>query len=109
MHAIWGLGQMMFSKFIVVVDADVNVHSTSEVLFRMGSNVDPKRDIVVVDGPVDALDHAAPSLCAGSKMGIDATAKIDGEGLLRPWPEILRMDEKVKAMVEANWKNYGID
>jgi 4-hydroxy-3-polyprenylbenzoate decarboxylase len=108
MHAIWGLGQMMFSKFIVVVDADVDVHKTEDVLFRMGANVDPKRDTVIVDGPVDALDHAAPALCAGSKMGIDATAKIEGEGIVRPWPEILRMDEKVQAMVEANWKNYKI-
>jgi 4-hydroxy-3-polyprenylbenzoate decarboxylase len=108
MHAIWGLGQMMFSKFIVVVDADVDVHNTSEVLFKMGANVDPRRDITVVDGPVDALDHAAPALCAGSKMGIDATSKIDGEGLIRPWPQPLKMDEKIKAMVDANWKNYGL-
>jgi 4-hydroxy-3-polyprenylbenzoate decarboxylase len=99
---------MMFSKFIVVVDADVDVHNTSDVLFRMGANVDPRRDITMVDGPVDALDHAAPALCAGSKMGIDATSKIDGEGLIRPWPQILKMDEKIKAMVDANWKNYGI-
>jgi 4-hydroxy-3-polyprenylbenzoate decarboxylase len=108
MHAIWGLGQMMFSKFIVVVDADVDVHNTSDVLFRMGANVDPRRDITIVDGPVDALDHAAPALCAGSKMGIDATSKIEGEGLVRPWPQILKMDEKIKALVEANWKNYGL-
>ena len=80
----------------------------SEVLFRMGANVDPRRDITIVDGPVDALDHAAPALCAGCKMGIDATSKIDGEGLVRPWPQILKMDEKIKAMVDANWKNYGI-
>ena len=108
MHAIWGLGQMMFSKFIVVVDADVDVHNTADVLFRMGANVDPRRDITIVDGPVDALDHAAPSLCAGSKMGIDATSKIDGEGLIRPWPQLLKMDEKIKAAVDANWKNYQI-
>ena len=108
MHAIWGLGQLMFSKFIVVVDEDVDVHNTSEVFFRMGANVDPRRDVVVIDGPIDASDHAAPVMCAGSKMGIDATTKIEGEGVIRSWPAIVKMDADIKAIVKANWKNYGI-
>jgi len=108
MHALWGLGQMMLGKFIVIVDEDIDVHNTSDVLFRMGANVDPRRDVVTVDGPVDARDHAAPYIGAGSKMGIDATAKIEGEGVVRPWPAAVKMDAQIQALVEMNWKNYGI-
>ena len=71
---------MMFTKLIVIVDKDVNVHDTSEVLFRIGNNVDWKRDTMIVEGPVDALDHAAPLANLGGKMGIDATRKGPDEG-----------------------------
>ena len=67
MHSLWGLGQLMFSKIIIVVDKDVDVQNVDEVLFRVGSNVDPKRDVTIVEGPVDVLDHAAPLMGAGSK------------------------------------------
>ena len=109
MHAIWGMGQMMFSKFIVVLDEDVDVHNTEEVLFHLGAHVDPRRDICLVDGPVDALDHAAPYLCAGSKMGIDATRKIPGEGTQRPWPPKIEMPQEIKDLVDQRWKEYGIN
>ncbi|OPZ98972.1 MAG: 3-octaprenyl-4-hydroxybenzoate carboxy-lyase [Planctomycetes bacterium ADurb.Bin412] len=108
MHALWGLGQLMFSKFIIVVDEDVNVQNVDEVLFQVGANVDPRRDCCLVDGPVDALDHAAPHLCAGSKMGIDATRKIPGEGILRDWPPALQMPDEIKKYVENRWQLYGI-
>ena len=78
MSAIWGAGQMAFTKFIVVVDEDVNVHDEQDVLFHVGANVDPRRDTVIVDGPLDILDHAAPVEGAGSKLGIDATRKLPG-------------------------------
>lgn len=90
MHGLWGMGQMMFTKIIVVVDADVNVHNTSEVLFRLTANIDPERDIIFTKGPADVLDHATPVMGFGSKMGIDATHKLPGEANTRTWPEIIR-------------------
>jgi len=108
MHAIWGMGQLMFSKFIIVVDEDVDVQNTDEVLFYVGAHVDPRRDCCLVDGPVDALDHAAPYLCAGSKMGIDATRKCAGEGTLRSWPPKIEMPDEIKSRVDSRWSDYGI-
>ncbi len=108
MHAIWGMGQMMFTKFIIVVDEDVNPADIDRVMFLTGANVDPRRDTCLVDGPVDALDHAAPHLCAGSKMGIDATAKIAGEGNLRPYPPKIIMPNEIKNLVDKKWRSYGI-
>ena len=109
MHAVWGLGQLAATKMIVVVDEHVNVHDTDEVMFYLGANVDPRRDVQIVDGPVDELDHAAPFTGAGSKMGIDATAKIAGEGVVRPWPTELRMSDDVRQRVEQRWKELGLD
>ncbi|MHC1789202.1 menaquinone biosynthesis decarboxylase [Solidesulfovibrio sp.] len=108
MYAIWGLGQMMFTKFIVVVDAEVNVQNTSEVWWRVGNNVDPRRDVVIVDGPLDALDHAAPRPCFGGKMGIDATKKGPEEGHTRGWPDALVMDPATKARIDALWGQLGL-
>ena len=79
MHAIWGAGQMSWTKFIIVVDEDVDVHDEVAVLRVMFRNCDFKRDIELVNGPLDILDHAAPRLGAGSKIGIDATRKVAGE------------------------------
>ena len=100
MHGLWGMGQMMFSKYIVVVDDDVDVHNTSEVLFRLCANTDPERDTIFTKGPADVLDHATSEIAAGSKMGLDATRKLAGEGYKRAWPPIIRMDPAVTARVE---------
>jgi len=100
MHGLWGMGQMMFTKYIVVVDEDVNVHNTSEVLFRLCATTDPQRDTILTKGPADALDHAATEFAIGSKMGIDATRKLPGEGFKREWPPLIKMDEAVKGKVE---------
>ena len=100
MHGLWGMGQMMFTKYIVVVDADVNVHNTSEVLFHLFANTDPQRDSLFTKGPSDVLDHATSEIASGSKLGIDATKKIPGEGFKRPWPPLIKMDAAVKAKVE---------
>ncbi len=108
MSAIWGAGQMMFSKMIVVVDEHVDVHDEQEVFFYMGSNVDWRRDTMIVDGPCDILDHATPYYGAGAKIGIDATRKIAGEGVIRDWPERLEMSEAVKQLVERRWAEYGL-
>ena len=80
MHAIWGAGQMSFTKFIVVVDEHVNVHDEQDVLFHLFSNCDPERYSEIVRGPVDILDHAAPQTGAGSKIGFDATVKWPVQG-----------------------------
>ena len=100
MHGLWGMGQMMFTKMIVVVDADVDVHDTQEVLFRLCANVDPQRDMVFSKGPADVLDHATPVVGCGSKVGIDATHKLPGEANCRTWPPIIQMDAAVKQRVD---------
>jgi 4-hydroxy-3-polyprenylbenzoate decarboxylase len=100
MHGLWGMGQMMFTKYLVVVDDDVDVHNTSEVLFRMCANTDPQRDSIFTKGPSDVLDHATSEIAMGSKLGIDATKKIPGEGFKRAWPPIIKMDQAVKSKVD---------
>jgi 4-hydroxy-3-polyprenylbenzoate decarboxylase len=99
MHGLWGMGQMMFTKYIVVVDADVDVHNTSDVLFHLTANTDPQRDSIFTKGPADVLDHATSEMAIGTKMGIDATRKLAGEGFKRLWPPLIKMDESVKAKV----------
>ena len=101
MHGLWGMGQMMFSKYIVVVDEDCDVHNTSEVLFRLCANTDPARDTTVIKNPSDSLDHAPTEQNIGSHMGFDATRKLPGENYHRQWPELLRMTDEVKALVDA--------
>ncbi len=100
MHGLWGMGQMMFTKYIIVVDHDVDVHNTSEVLFHLCANTDPQRDSLFTKGPADVLDHATSEVAIGSKLGIDATKKLAGEGFKRDWPPLIKMDEAVKAKVE---------
>ena len=108
MSSIWGAGQMMFSKMIVVVDENVNVHDEQDVLFHMGANVDWRRDTVIVDGPCDILDHSTPYCGAGGKIGIDATRKIAGEGTVRDWPDELTIGAETLALIGRRWKEYGI-
>jgi 4-hydroxy-3-polyprenylbenzoate decarboxylase len=101
MHGLWGMGQMMFTKYLVVVDEDVDVHNTSEVLFRLCSNTDPQRDTLATRGPADVLDHATAAVGVGGKLGFDATRKLAGEGFTRPWPPLIRMDEAVRQRMAA--------
>jgi 4-hydroxy-3-polyprenylbenzoate decarboxylase len=91
----------MFTKYIVVVDADVDVHNTSEVLFHLCANTDPQRDGLFTKGPADVLDHATSEIPIGSKLGIDATRKLPGEGFKRVWPPLIKMDEAVKTKVDS--------
>lgn len=107
MHALWGLGQMSFTKLIVVVDEEVNVHDPREVWWRVFSNVDPRRDLLLSEGPLDELDHSAPCPAYGAKLGIDATRKGPEEGHPRPWPEEIEMSPEIKALVDRKWKEYG--
>jgi 4-hydroxy-3-polyprenylbenzoate decarboxylase len=108
MHAIWGLGQAMFSKCIVVVDEDVDVQNVSEVAWKALNNIDPQRDIEFVLGPIDSLDHASRLPNYGSKMGIDATRKWKEEGFQRPWPDVIRMTPEVQRRVDELWKKAGL-
>ncbi len=108
MNAVWGMGQMMFTKFVVVVDEHVDVHDYSEVTWRVFNNVDPERDTVIVAGPLDVLDHSSPLARYGSKMGIDATKTWPEEGHGREWPDELEMDAAVKRRVTARWQEFGL-
>lgn len=108
MHAIWGLGQAMFTKVIVVVDEDVDVRNYSEVAWKVFNNIDPQRDVEFVMGPIDSLDHASRLPNYGSKMGIDGTKKWPGEGFTRPWPPVITMDAAVKSRVDQMWKQAGM-
>jgi 4-hydroxy-3-polyprenylbenzoate decarboxylase len=107
MNAIWSLGQAMFTKCILVVDEDVNVHDIADVTLKVLNNIDPERDIQFMLGPVDSLDHASRLANFGSKMGVDATRKWPAEGFTRPWPDEITMDQKTKALVDAKWKTLA--
>jgi 4-hydroxy-3-polyprenylbenzoate decarboxylase len=109
MYALWGMGQMSFTKAIVIVDSWVDVQNLSEVVWRMGNNVDPKRDIVIVEGPLDVLEHASDIPAYGGKIGIDATKKIPSEGFHRSWPDDISMSEEIKRLVTERWKEYGFE
>jgi 4-hydroxy-3-polyprenylbenzoate decarboxylase len=108
MHAIWGTGQMMFTKTIVVVDRDVNVRGGPELLWRVLTAIDPGRDVEIVRGPVDELDFAARLPCYGTKMGVDATRKWKEEGFERRWPGEIVMSAEVKKRIDALWPSLGI-
>jgi 4-hydroxy-3-polyprenylbenzoate decarboxylase len=108
MNAIWSLGQAMFTKCVIVVDEDCDVHNTPEVVLRVANNIDPERDIQFTLGPVDSLDHASRLPNYGSKMGIDATRKWKAEGFDRPWPAMIEMDAATKARVDTIWTKLGL-
>jgi 4-hydroxy-3-polyprenylbenzoate decarboxylase len=91
-----------------VVDRWVDVHDLSEVAWRVGNNTDPKRDSVIVEGPLDVLEHASPIPAFGGKMGIDATKKLPSEGFQRQWPPDIEMSPEVKSLVDERWKEYGL-
>ncbi len=108
MHALWGLGQLMFSKLIIVVEHHVNVHNLSEVAWVVLNGIDAKRDVVIVEGPVDDLDHVAPTWRYGAKMGIDATRKTKEEGQTREQADEIFMSDEIKKLVDKRWKEYGL-
>jgi 4-hydroxy-3-polyprenylbenzoate decarboxylase len=109
MSSIWGMGQAMSTKCILVVDEDVDVQDIGDVTLKVLNNIDPERDIQFTLGPVDSLDHASRLPDFGSKMGVDATRKWPTEGFTRPWPDEIRMDEKTKARVTKRWKGFGLE
>jgi 4-hydroxy-3-polyprenylbenzoate decarboxylase len=107
MHAIWGLGMLSLTKSVVVVDEWVDVHDYEEVFFRVGANVDPKRDVLISEGPLDHLDHAPTLQFYGGKLGIDATHKGPAEGA-REWPPEIEMSDEIRRRVDERWAEYGL-
>ena len=101
MHGLWGMGQMMFTKYIVVVDDDVDVHNTSEVLFRLCANTDPQRDSIFTKGPPTCSTTPPAKSPCGSKLGIDATKKASGRRFKRPWPPLIKMDDAVRKRIDG--------
>jgi 4-hydroxy-3-polyprenylbenzoate decarboxylase len=108
MNALWGLGQLMFTKMIFVFDDDVNVQDISECIWRLSNNIDPERDMLLTRGPIDVLDHASRETGFGSKIGFDCTKKIAAEGFHRRWPDAIEMSPEVKAKVDALWPKLGL-
>ena len=106
-NALWGLGQMASTKFIAVFDKDVDLRDSATVVWKLLNNVDPRRDVLMSEGPLDALDHSAPYPDYGGKMGIDATRKTRQEGMGRDWPEEITMDAATMEKVKQRWKEYG--
>lgn len=106
-NALWGLGQMASTKFIAVFDKDIDLRDASTVVWKLLNNVDPRRDILFSEGPLDALDHSASYPNFGGKMGLDATRKTTEEGMGRIWPEEITMSADIKDMVARRWKEYG--
>ncbi|MBF1695427.1 MAG: UbiD family decarboxylase, partial [Selenomonas sp.] len=109
MHALWGMGQMMNVKMIIVVDAHVNVQDMKEVWWRVFNNIDAKYDLEIVQGPLDVLDHSSPMAKWGSKLGIDATKTWPEEGHAREWPDEITMSKEITERVTARWKEFGLD
>jgi len=108
MYALWGLGLMMLAKNIIVVSEHVDVQNLSEVAWRATGNIDPTRDLLIVDGPSDDLDHASVRHRFGGKMGIDATEKSDMDAIGQPWPEEIVMSDDIRALVTRRWQEYGL-
>ena len=109
MHLLWGFGQLMFEKMVFVFDHDVNLNDPNEVAWRAFNNVDPKRDVVFTEGPLDELDISASQDLYGSKVGVDCTRKWVEEGMQRAWPDDIVMSPEIKERVARRWREYGLD
>ncbi len=109
MSAVWGLGMLSLTKFVVIVDEHVDAHDESEVAWRVFNNVDPRHDVMITEGPLDVLDHSSPTANYGAKMGLDATKTWPSEGYDREWPDDIAMSEEITRLVDEKWSRYGID
>lgn len=107
MNALWGSGQMMYTKMIIIVDKTVDPQDISTVMWKVFNNIDARRDLLISEGPLDALDHASPLPHYGNRLGIDATKKWPEEGHSREWPDDIEMSDEVKKLVSERWAEYG--
>jgi 4-hydroxy-3-polyprenylbenzoate decarboxylase len=109
MMAVWSyLRQFMYTKFVIVVDEDINARDWNDVIWAISTNVDPGRDLTVIEGtPIDYLDFASPESGLGGKMGIDATAKMEPE-TKREWGKKIRMTNDIIEEVTSKWGKYGL-
>jgi 4-hydroxy-3-polyprenylbenzoate decarboxylase len=109
MNSLWGIGQMMYTKMIIVLDENINPHDLSTVAWKVFNNIDAKRDLVISEGPLDALDHASNMPHLGYRLGVDATKKWSSEGHTREWPDDIEMTTEMKEFVSRRWKEYGLN
>ena len=109
MMAVWSyLRQFMYTKFVIVVDHDIDARNWRDVVWAIATNVDPGRDLTLVgDTPIDYLDFASPESGLGAKLGLDATAKMPPE-TTRPWGRRIRMADDIIAEVTRKWPSYGL-
>ncbi|RNJ75273.1 MAG: menaquinone biosynthesis decarboxylase, partial [Nitrosopumilus sp. D6] len=109
MMGLWGMGQLSLTKTIIIVDDDINVHDTNDVIWAVTTRADAARDVTIIrDTPTDTLDPASPLVNLGSKMGIDATQKTAEEGYMREIQQIVKPDEGTVNLVDSRWSEYGI-
>ncbi len=109
MMGLWGTGQLALTKTFIVVDDDINVHDVNDVIWAVTTRADAARDTVIINNaPTDTLDPASPLVNLGSKLGIDATQKMAGEGYSREIQEQARPDDKTKNLVDERWPSYGL-
>jgi 4-hydroxy-3-polyprenylbenzoate decarboxylase len=109
MNALWGLGHMMMlTRVIIIVDEDIDVQDPRAVAWFVLNNLAPERDVVMMPGPVDDLDHGSYTVAYGTKIGIDATRKSAAEGYAREWPPDMTMDDATRKLVDERWRDYGL-
>ncbi|MDF2530946.1 MAG: menaquinone biosynthesis decarboxylase [Clostridia bacterium] len=106
-HAMWDMDRMRYTKMIIVVDENIRPQDLSTVAWKVFNNIDAKRDVVIVEGPLDALDHASNIPRYGHKMGIDATKKWVTEEHARVWTNDIEMTDDIKELVNRRWEEYG--
>ncbi|MBT3202866.1 MAG: 4-hydroxy-3-polyprenylbenzoate decarboxylase [Gammaproteobacteria bacterium] len=109
MMGVWSfLRQFMYTKFVIVVDDDIDTRNWNDVIWAITTRMDPARDTTLIENtPIDYLDFASPVSGLGSKMGLDATNKLPGE-TTREWGESIEMDENVKQKIDSVWEELGI-
>lgn len=109
MNAMWKTKQLKYTKLIIVVDENIDPQNISTVSWKVFNNIDAARDVVIVEGPLDALDNASSLPHYGHKMGIDATKKWSSEGHTREWPNDIEMAQEIKDLVNRRWSEYGLE
>ena len=110
MMGVWSfLRQFMYTKFVIVVDDDIDTRTWEDVIWAITTRMDPSRDTTLIDNtPIDYLDFASPISSLGSKMGIDATNKLPGE-TTREWGKVIEMRQDIKDKVDQIWDKLGVD